>query len=65
MGTAKKTLEHMFQMWNDHTTQPQINAMQACVTNTSNTNLKTAQKELMHWHHRLCYHGLTSIQGLM
>ena len=36
-----------------------------CVTDSSNPNLSTAQKELIKWHYRLCHHGLAAIQRLM
>ena len=54
------------QMWNAHQQRElQAEAMEACVLNVNNMNLAPPQKELLHWHFRLCHQGFNSLQRLL
>ena len=39
-----------FRMWTDQMKHEKLNGMQACMTNPTNQNITTTQKELGHWH---------------
>ena len=51
------------QMWNSH--QQREPQARGCVLNINNMNLTPPQKELFHWHFRLCHQGFDSLQRLL